>query len=364
MDIINEVKKIKEKIPDFLEMQRGEKNRGYFKYSMTGDLFGENKHWNVGSSAYAIKLAYIVGIANEEEIVAAAINNILSFQRNSGYIFDDMINCKIGRKFLIQQVRKGKLFKLTDDSYIRAESRQCFSALLLYHIIPDKIPQREVIDISEMDDFLNRFDWRYPWHAGSHFSHMLFFQQLAYQKGLITKENYIQNICFAKKWIMNIQNNQTGGWYIGDVSAQQVINGAMKVLSGFQITNELQIDEESGKKLIDVCLSNINNNQACDNFNIVYVLQCASKVCKDYRINEINEFMENRFKVYMEYYFPEYGGFSFYKNRSNNNYYGCKITRGLNEPDMHGTALFMWGISAICETLGISQELGIKHIML
>ncbi len=44
----------------------------------------------------------------------------------------------------------------------------------------------------------------------------------------------------------------------------------------------------------------------------------------------------------MEYYFPQFGAFSFMKGSSNIGYYGCNITKGKNESDLHGTFLFMW----------------------
>jgi len=48
-------------------------------------------------------------------------------------------------------------------------------------------------------------------------------------------------------------------------------------------------------------------------------------------------------------------------HKTNIYYYGAKITRGLNEPDIHGTCMFLWGISIISQILEIDQELGFKE---
>jgi len=40
-----------------------------------------------------------------------------------------------------------------------------------------------------------------------------------------------------------------------------------------------------------------------------------------------------------------------------------KITKGLNEPDIHGTVLLFWGIAIISDILGIEKELGFKEFV-
>ena len=46
------------------------------------------------------------------------------------------------------------------------------------------------------------------------------------------------------------------------------------------------------------------------------------------------------------------GGFSYYINKSQVNYYGLKITKGKNIPDIHGTTLLLWALSMIYEIIG------------
>ena len=80
-------------------------------------------------------------------------------------------------------------------------------------------------------------------------------------------------------------------------------------------------------KLIDLCLSSVNNKHACDNFNIICCLYNCS-INNDYRKKEIYKFAHERRNLYKKYFHNEIGGFSFYINKSQNYYYDAKISRG------------------------------------
>ena len=51
----------------------------------------------------------------------------------------------------------------------------------------------------------------------------------------------------------------------------------------------------------------------------------------------------------MSLYHPKEKGFSYFKNKSQNYYYGAQITRGLNVADIHGTLLCTWGLVMILD---------------
>jgi hypothetical protein len=80
-----------------------------------------------------------------------------------------------------------------------------------------------------------------------------------------------------------------------------------------------------------------------------------------YKLKEIKKFAQDRLRIYNKYYFPEIGGFSFLPNKANVYYYSAKITKGLNEPDIHGTCMFLWGISIIAQIIEIDKKLGFKE---
>lgn len=358
MDIKEQMRSIKDSIPVFLAQQQSGMKDGYYKYSFSSDIY---KKGIIGASSYAAKIAYTIEMPQESEMVKNILAALQEAQNERGYIYDNKILALSIRNNAVRQLKEFKCPSLRNEEYKRAESRQCISALMMYGKIPLYLPVKEVIDNNEMASYLEKFNWRMPWAAGSHFSHMMFFQKVALAKQYISKEQYDVNISSALEWISRLQNKETGSWHLGEVTSQQAINGAMKVLTGFNAVNINPVTTDMGRKLVDLCLDNINNEQACDNFNIIYVMKYASQKCRGYRQDEIIDFAEKRFRIYLDYYFPREGGFSFYKNRSNDMYYGCKVALGKNEPDIHGTALFMWGIAIIASLLGIDKDLGLRE---
>ncbi|GAG60126.1 unnamed protein product, partial [marine sediment metagenome] len=231
-----------------------------------------------------------------------------------------------------------------------AETRQSISALSLFGYKPDYIYQKIPYNENRINKYLNQLNWKYPWGAGSHFSHLLYF---LYYYNFKKKDELIQ---YAIDWINKIQKSTDGFWYKGNTSTQQKINGAMKIITGLKVVDKVNFNY--AEKIIDNVLAAKNDEQACDNFNIVYVLKYCNEITKrKHRFSEIADFMYDRLDIYKEYYFSDIGGFSFMKNKANGTYYGALITKGKNEPDIHGTVMFIWGISIIAQILDLNNKL-------
>lgn len=367
MEDINWIFKLKEKVPQFLEKLKGKKNPGFFHYSLSGDLYDENIKWGLGNTVFAIKIYYTLGLLDKlsEKDKQDMINFTKSFQTKKENIYDPLIKRKTFLREKLSAVKNRNFNNFLHQQVIRAETRQSISALKLLGEKPGisylKFPKTK----EKTKKYLRKLDWKKPWGAGSHFSHLVFFLQ---NSELGNKKELID---FAIKWINKQQNPQDGAWYQGHPSLQQKINGAMKIITGLKVAEKMNF--KYPEKLINLCLpphqklwcggvSAKNDNHACDNFNIIYVLHYANKVTgNNYRVNEIKEFAQDRLEIYKRYYFPEIGGFSFLPNKANIYYYGAKITKGFNEPDIHGTCIFLWGISIIAQILEINKELGFKE---
>lgn len=332
-----------------------EDNYGYFKYSLSGDIFTKNNSWGLGNSVFAAKILYIANILDEVEPnkKEKLKQSILRFTKKDGYIFDSLVS---GANFITSIALafgfENKDFHKVVDTR-RAETRQSFAALSLLDAKPKELftdlPKKEV----EIDSFLNSFDWSRPWHAGSHLSHLLFFLKANEKFFGGDKNNKL--IKYTADWISKLQSSTDGCWYRSEnVSLKEKINGAMKVLTGLHAADIYEI--KYTEKLIDTCLIAANDDEACSNFNVVYVLYGATRVNPDYRKAEIEDFLLKRLEIYKKYYYPEIGGFSFYENKSNDIYYGKLITKGLNEPDIHGTIMFVWGISIINQIIDLGLD--------
>jgi hypothetical protein len=51
------------------------------------------------------------------------------------------------------------------------------------------------------------------------------------------------------------------------------------------------------------------------------------------------------------------GGFSYFLNESQTNYYGLKINNGGDKADLHGTILLLWAVSMIYDFENSDNEL-------
>lgn len=359
MNSIDRLYNLKEKTLHFLTALKGRKIGGYYRYSYSGDLYGEGIHWNVGSSVFALKIYYTLGIEDNNNIQAVA-DYINTFQHVNGWIYDDLVFRKSFLRNAFHSIKQGNFSNLWNKQYKWAETRQCCSALLLYDKLPDNInlifPRTE----NAVDKYLSSFDWNQPWAAGGHFSHLMFFLSLALKMKKIEHETFELLTNCAIGWVNRLQHSADGSWYTGSPDTQQKINGAMKVLTGFIAVDKTVFNYP--RKLVDLCLDNANDENACDNFNIVLVLNYAGKLLnRSYRQPEIEKFALRRLNTYWQYYHSDKGGFSFYRGRANDCYYGARITKGLNEPDIHGTVLFLWGISIIVQMLGLEKKLGFRE---
>jgi hypothetical protein len=348
---------LKNEVLAFLEHQKSKSVKGYYKYSFSGDLYDENTHWNVGSSVFALRCYYSLGVERNSDI-NDAIHYIKTF-RDDKLIYDKLIYKKSFLRNVLVSLKSHDFNNLINFKYKNAETRQCLSSLLLYDEMPDDIILDIPINKIEIYKYLSSLQWEEPWGAGSHFSHLMFFNKTALKTGQINNEEFKRNITNARKWIESIQCSKTGGWFKGNPEKRNIINGAMKVITGLIAVDIKEI--YFAKELVDTCLISANNEHACDNFNIILVLHFLNKQLKNnYRYEEIKIFALDRLSKYKAHYKNKQGGFSFYPCHTNERYYGAKITKGKNEPDIHGTFLFLYGISLIAEILNINDALGFK----
>lgn len=361
MNELNWLFSLKDEILGFLEHQKSKNIKGYYSYSYSGDMYNDKKHWNIGSSVYALKIYYTLGIKKNQDIINTS-NYIKSFYHSDGQIYDDFIFYKSFFRNIASTIKHKRWGNLLNEQYKRAETRQAYSSLMLYDEIPTNINLKIIKNNKDIDNFLSRLNWEEPWGAGSHFSHLMFFYKLALNNNIIEVNQFEDSVNYAINWVNKLRKEKDGGWYKGFQDDRFIVNGAMKIITGLKAVEK--VDFDYAQQLIDTCLRTVNDEHACDNFNIIFVLSYASKILdRNYKQKEIEEFAINRLSKYKTHYKKDQGGFSFFPFSSNSIYYGTKITKGLNEADIHGTILFLWGIVIASQILGIDKELKFKEFI-
>lgn len=357
-DAIRWIEEVIDKLPEFAERMRGEKTPGFYRYSWSGDLLPEG-HWGIGNTVFAAKILYMLNQLTPEYTDEMA-KFILSFQGSDGSIYDPMIK----RKSRLSRLKRIVLSQDTNNLFYeqtrRAETRQAFAALRCLNSMP-RYPYLQVPGSKEeIKRYIDQLNWNQPWDAGSHVSHLAFFLNMPYagqtMDDLKNKSKLSEHLFFY----CNKYRQSDGSWFsLGEnVSNQFKVNGSMKMVTAYQAAGKADIGME--KELIDLCLSAANYECACDQFNIICVLnQCIQNT--DYRHDEIEMFALKRLRIYKEYYWPKYGGFSFLKGKANMTYYDACLSKGLPEPDIHGTVLFLWGIVLVAEILDVADKFNLRR---
>jgi len=317
----------------------------------------------LGFSCYALKILYILDNKTIEDGVFEPWTKYLnSFQKKykdfpqNSYIDEEFL--KYSRqnninKFLKDFIKKTlhatglrnyqtSQEKLVD--FIKAESKQAISTIYQVKGV-NGLPYLDFpSDEDSIKKYLNNLNWSYPWNAGAQYSSICLFSSTQIDNN-IKKEKIKKDL---NQYSDDLVNYESGLYHKGkQTNRHELINGAMKVLSGFSwINKEIHYPE----KLIDFCLDTEFKNEGCDLVDIVYVLyRCHEE--SNYRRKDIVDYFNKLLPAIKLHYYSELGGFSYFLRKSQTHYYGVKITKGEDTPDIHGTLLLTWAISMILEII-------------
>lgn len=344
------------KLPVFLEQMKDEYIPGRFKYSLTGDI-KTSQRWGLGNTVFAVKTCYMLNRLDNLNIESTA-KFIKSFQHPDGAIFDPFVQKKSRIHRCISALRNFDFNNLLGMQNKRAETRQSFAVLESL----GKKPEFPFLNIpytaEDIKRYIHSLNWKVPWGAASHFSHLIFFLKMNCEF-FGTKSNETDQLINCAFEEINKYRQKDGSWYKHKTSLPdyQKINGAMKIMTAYSSAGKNNFDNPNG--LIDLCFSSLNEGDACNHLNIICVLfHCLQKT--DYRREEAADYCMKRLKLYQGHWWPDSGGFSFFPGKANRIYYGAKISEGLPEPDIHGTHLFLWGITLISDILGWRDELNLQ----
>ena len=224
---------------------------------------------------------------------------------------------------------------------IIAESRQAMSGL--YNLGYDV----DECDISSFFKrplfFMNHSSWANPWDAGAQFSHYMFFCR--FNKNNDEIEKTLEELKFYE---------HSNGWYSQRPPSNVLINGIMKVFTGFDII-EHEMKEEHLRSILDYVLTAHSSAGGCNIYDYVYVLEKAMKI--GYKVEESKTKLRLIYNKILEHQQTD-GGFSYNKNSSQPAIYGQTITPALKAGDIHGTTLFSMALSKIDNALDLG--LGLK----
>ena len=342
-------------------------NKGEFVFLPVESGFTfPGKVLNLGFSCYALKIFYITNEWDNlkepdkkkwTKYINSFQSNVEGFPRNS-FVDQDYLNCYLDYSFTktMKNYIKILLNKAFDKKYItdteklinsiRAESKQAISTLNQSGTT-NTLPYLEFTqNKEEIKVYLNSLDWTKPWNAGAQFSALCVFVQTQ-----VREENLKQELIKTlKDFVISLSHKDSGLFYLGKKPNDiELVNGAMKIITGLDWIN---IDPPYPEELIETFLNIEPNEDGCDLVDTVYVLYMCSKITK-HKSSEVEKFLSNILEKIKTHYYPDIGGFSYFKNRSQTHYYGVNISEGLDVPDIHGTVLLTWAISMISQIIDL-----------
>lgn len=333
--------------------------KSYEYYPAKKGTTQNGKNLSLGLSCYAIKILFTLNRWDEIEKSKRSgwVDYINSFQKNikslpsNSYIDNEIYNfynnpsikssfkdkTKITLNLIANQ--EYKINKVAFQESIRAETKQAISTLFQIGE-KNKLPYKDFpIEESQIFSFLNSLNWKNPWSAGGQAAAIAVFS-----KTQLSEEKLDTSILNLYKFLGKISDKDNGLYYKGKLPHKgEAINGAMKVITALDWMGK---EIHYPKKLIDFCLSTKPSSHGCDLVDIVYVLY-KSLLQVDYKRKEIIDYMDDIIKLIYLHYKRDEGGFSYSIDKSQEYYYGLKITNGGNNADLHGTILLTWALSMI-----------------
>lgn len=340
-----------ENTEDFLDSLKKVNDFEYLPCTKGLTIYG--KTLNLGFSTYALKIQYMLNksdfsdkkhLDNWAKYINSYQKTVDSFPANS--FIDDVMLRSYKNKNVRGYIEDGvKIFlnNFSNKTYdsnkqklskaINAETKQAISTL---QQIGHKSIKPYPTELSSQDvlNKLNSLDWSKPWNAGAQYS-----SYCVYSKTL--DKDFSSTLI---QFINGLVDKETGSYFNKNPNNnREVINGAMKVISGLDWLDE---KIHYPDKLIDFCLQNNPIEEGCDIVDFVYVLfKCSQQ--SNHKRNEVNNLMLEILKVLEKLYKPVEKGFSYFNNKSQTHYYGVKISEGKDYADIHGTVLCLWAIIMI-----------------
>jgi len=347
-EIIEWIKLSKTNILSFFDKTIHTKSKSLLNLSLSGDVNSKDIKWGLAQATFFIRIAKIIGRLDllDSELF---YNFILSFQ-NKGFIYDKYLHeIKLGRR---KRLKNAFLLKpqIYDYPVAVAESRQAIASLINLGFDTKEIQTNKLSNYYQENKdeiFESTLTHNNPWGLSSHINHLIFFSKyLQFDQDEYYRNNFEQ-------WLLQNRNETDFSFADTKSSVAMKVGSTMKIHMALKSMNKIELGIH--EKLVDFLLQSEANGDACELFNTIYILKnCLSL---NYRINDIQQFARSKADVWLKYFYPEYGAFSFNENKSSTIYYSFKVAHGKPEPDYHGTAMFYWGFYMLSEILELQDKL-------
>ncbi|MBF0384117.1 MAG: hypothetical protein HQL69_24145 [Magnetococcales bacterium] len=349
-------------VEQFMEQLQVPSQPGRFLPCSTGyTKAGENAA--LGFSCFALKIYYTLGLWDKlpESDKTEWLDLIRSYQildptskDHSSFVDPQLLagiepHPKLGIRVGMRSWLKGVVKRDWPSEAVKAETKQAIATLAQVGATPIQPYYQFPHSRSALLKRLKKFKWQLPWLAGGQTAGIAVFIQS--QGPLLESVDEKRLIREASLFLDDMADPTSGTYFRGKPPNHgQLVNGAMKVLNALDWLNApIHYPEQ----LIDTCLIQGPSSDGCHVVDWVYVVHRCLLQTK-HRLTEIQEQCLEIAKMIKNHQNSGMG-FSYKQGKAQTNYYGAKITKGLDEGDIHGTCLLVWAISILVDILEIDE---------
>ena len=264
-----------------------------------------------------------------------------SFQQSDGALRYIHLPKTSLEKYIIEP-KTGHFNDFSHTQYIRAETRQTYSALLQYDILPKQI----VLEIPTTRGCQMYLRQLASLGSQSHFSHLMLFLSLTTdgptgnRRFRGPQHSLLFYLFHSTPYRRRVYKNHA-----------HKVNGAMKVMIGL-LVDDLPFKYPE-RLSIFAYFSHQQKQRMHATKSIRFCCVCRQIMPTHVQTKRHRTILSGHASCLEKYYYPELGGFSFHKHHDR--YHGAKISHGLDEPDIHGTTLFTWGLSMMKHLIKIDE---------
>ena len=331
---------------------------GWYRLCTSGDLLKPGPHAGLGFSCYAAKIMVECGLWNSlpSEHRTLWVQHIQSFQLDAGRLGQGMfrdpwVEFRGKPRNIYACLRSRRWQDLLHINWQNrwAESRQAVSTLFAVDAHPLSPVSGFPVEPDEIRAFLGSLNWRHPWGAGAQVGHLLFFlkhSQVMEEKKSVAVDTVLE-------FLSSIESHETGGWYRGDVANQEIINGAMKIISGLAWWN---IPIRYPEILARSAVASTNAAHDCALANRLFVLYHLERHFKT-TLPGVEAVVEASLRSAAAFIQSD-GGISSTPERSLHVYYGAVVSKRHPVGDLHGLMLLSWAITLGAHLVGKQDQLG------
>jgi len=354
------VQSVRESVPAYLaRLARPGRPGSFFPCERGRTALGSAA--GLGFSCFGLKIFYTLRLWETlpQQEQQGWLARIRSFQhghtfagdryRDGAFIDPPVYGCVLrtlprGTRLLLRLATPRRLTEV--QRLLLAETKQAIATLAQVGARPDRPYRGFPLSARGLRDFWEQLDWAQPWAAGGQAACCAV--MLATQAPSLCGEAASRQLRMLWSALCDsLADRNTGGYFRGRApAAGQLVNGAMKILTGLDWLN---LPVHYPEALIDTYLATTPPTEACYIVNTVYVLhRCLQQTA--YKRGAVQDYCRDLAGLIRRFFNPD-GGFSYAVGRSQRFYYGAPIAAGLPESDIHGTCLLVWALAMIITIL-------------